>query len=96
MRVLLMAYVIWSNRRRAWWRPNGRGYTDSLDEAGRYDRATAEQIVADATCNGQLTHRRTNPVTGEEYSQVDEVLLLAPEDTPPKPAPGASPKDVYA
>lgn len=76
-------YLIWSNEHRMWWRPDGRGYTDSLDEAGRYVRETAERIVADATCNGQLTYRRTDPFTGDEYSQLSEVLLLAPEDTPP-------------
>lgn len=83
----MAGFVVWSNEHRMWWRPNGRGYTDSLDEAGRYDRAEAERIVARATCDGLLTYRRVNPMTGEEYSQSAEVLLLAPEDTPsPDPA----------
>lgn len=76
-------YLIWSNVHGMWWRPCGSGYTVPIDEAGRYERAEAERIVADQTCNGQLTYRRTNPVTGDEYSQLPEVLLLAPEDTPP-------------
>jgi hypothetical protein len=78
----MAAYVIWSNQRQSWHRADQRGYTDSLDEAGRYERAAAEYIVELATCGGQLTYRRTDPVTGEEYSQLPEVLLLAPEDTP--------------
>jgi hypothetical protein len=100
----MAAFVIWSNQKRMWWRPDGRGYTDSLDEAGRFDRERAEYIVELATCGGQLTYRRTDPVTGEEYSQLPEVLLLAPEDTPPVQPDGPSvqlpdrpsAKDLYA
>lgn len=72
-------YLIWSNQHGAWWRPNERGYTNSLDEAGRYDRATAQRIVDRATCDGMLLRTRTNPITGEGYEQLDEVLVRAPE-----------------
>lgn len=41
-------YVIWSYEHRAWWRPGGWGYTLELAEAGRYSKAEADRIVADA------------------------------------------------
>lgn len=76
-------YLIWSNQQTAWWRPAERGYTQSIEEAGRYDKPTAERIVARATCDGMLLHTRTNPVTGESYEQFDEVLVLAPDAAEP-------------
>ena len=78
----MAGYLIWSNQQRMWWRPNERGYTEFVDEAGRYDRATADRIVAQATCDGRLTVRRQDPVTDAWYEQLDEVLILAPEDIP--------------
>ena len=75
-----MKFLVWSNEHRLWWRGGQRGYTDSIDEAGRYERAEAEGIVAKATLDGQLTYRRTDPYTGREYSQLAEVMVLAPED----------------
>lgn len=76
-----MSYLVWSNQHGMWWRADRRGYTDIIDEAGRYSRGEAESIVDTATLSGRLTHRRTDPVTGREYSAVDEVMVLAPEST---------------
>lgn len=78
----MAAYLVWSNQHRMWWRPARRGYTEFIDEAGRYDRAEAEEIVADAALNGLLAVRRTDQVTEAEYSQLSEVMVLAPEDIP--------------
>ena len=41
-------YVIWSFEHQAWWAPDRRGYTEMLDQAGRYGEAEAQQIVRDA------------------------------------------------
>lgn len=41
-------YAIWSNEHQAWWKPGGHGYTVYFDQAGRYSRAKALQIAADA------------------------------------------------
>jgi hypothetical protein len=72
-------YLVWSNQKGMWWRPNHAGYTQFIEEAGRYLRPEAERIVATATCDGLLTHNRTDPVTGVPYVSFDEALVLAPE-----------------
>jgi len=38
--------LIWSNEHQAWWRSNGRGYTNQLSEAGIYDINDAWSKVA--------------------------------------------------
>jgi hypothetical protein len=72
-------YLIWSNQHQAFWRPDKRGYACYIEEAGRYDEAEAVQIVLKASCDFQLKTTRTNPITGEEYVQFPEVMVLAPE-----------------
>ena len=42
-------YLIWSNEHQLWWRPNSRGYTSDLDQAGRYTRD--EAIVISVTAH---------------------------------------------
>lgn len=74
-------FLVWSNQHAMWWRPNRAGYTQVIEEAGRYPRAEAERIIASATCDGALRHERTDPVTGAAYVSFDEVLVLAPEST---------------
>lgn len=74
-----MKWLIWSNQHAMWWRANESGYTQVIDEAGRYERTAAERIVARATVDGQLTRYRTDPYTGVEYVSLDEVMVLAPE-----------------
>lgn len=74
--------LIWSNQHGQWWRPGGRGYTAHIHEAGRYPLDAARRIVADSTCEGRLLIDRTDPVTGETYEELDEVIVPAPEVTP--------------
>jgi hypothetical protein len=74
-----LTYLIWSNDHRLWWRANERGYTEAIEEAGRYPHDRAAEIVRRATVDGHLLRDRTNPVTGEQYRQAPEVLVLAPE-----------------
>jgi hypothetical protein len=71
-------WLIWSNQHGMWWRAHGVGYTGQIEEAGRYSRREAERHVAQATLDGQLTHRRIDPITGREYSAVDEVMVPTP------------------
>lgn len=70
-------FLIWSNQKRMWWRSFQSGYTQAIEEAGRYTRRAAEDIV-----DGMLVHHRVDPATGREYTQLDEVMVLAPEDIP--------------
>lgn len=83
----LLWYVIWSNQRQMWWRPARRGYTRIVEVAGRYSYDEARMIVAEATLDGTLVRNDHDWTTGQELTYVDEVLLLAPEDTPPWPTP---------
>lgn len=80
-------YLVWSNQHAMWWRPGSRGYTRYIEEAGRYPRAEAERIVGNATCDGQLKHQRTDPVSGVEYVSFDEVMVSAPEVVGPPDEP---------
>jgi hypothetical protein len=72
-------WLVWSNQRGMWWRANHSGYTQFIEEAGRYSRVEAEQIVRQATCDGLLKKDRVNPITGETYASYDEHLVAAPE-----------------
>jgi hypothetical protein len=72
-------WLVWSNQRGMWWRPDERGYTSFLHEAGQYSREDAERIVAKATVDGRLVRTRVDPVTGKEHKFLDEVAIPAPE-----------------
>jgi hypothetical protein len=74
-------WLVWSNQKAMWWRANHSGYTQQIEEAGRYPRAVAEEIVRKATCDGQLKHCRVDPVSGVTYWSFDEVMVAAPEAT---------------
>jgi len=67
---------IWSNQHGQWWRPNRRGYTAHIHEAGRYTWDEAAQIVIEATCDGALVRDRVDPVTGEGYTEVEALSIL--------------------
>lgn len=43
-----LCWVIWSEEHGAWWAPGEQGYTRFLTSAGRYTRAEAFRICADA------------------------------------------------
>ena len=42
------AYLVWSNEHRGWWGPGRVGYHRGLTHAGRYTRAEAVDICANA------------------------------------------------
>lgn len=46
-----IVYLLWSNKHSAWWGPDARGYTDSIEEAGDFTQAEAvEAVVRSAGC----------------------------------------------
>lgn len=71
-------WLVWSNQHGMWWGPGHRGYRLRIEEAGRYTKAEARNIVALATCGWQLEERRRDPVSGREYTGFDEVMVPAP------------------
>jgi hypothetical protein len=73
------SYLVWSNQKGMWWRDNHSGYTQVIDEAGRYTHAEAQDIVKSATCDYALKIERTDPISGVVYESFDEVLVPAPE-----------------
>lgn len=79
----MSTYLVWSNQHALWWRPRSAGYTPVIEEAGRYSRAEAEDIVRKATLDGRLQHSRTDPVSGAGYVSYDEVMVPAPESIAP-------------
>lgn len=75
----MKTFVIWSNEHRMWWLADRSGYTQYVEEAGRYSFTQASEIVASSTVDGRLGTIETDPVTGEEYTRQSEVLVMAPE-----------------
>lgn len=78
----MTTFLVWSNQHGMWWRAGQRGYTPLIEEAGRYDRPIAEEIVAAATLDGALGRLTVDPVSGQSYQRQDEVMVLAPESIP--------------
>lgn len=47
-------YVIWSYEHRAWWAPYRCGYTEDLEQAGRYSLREAGDIVVNSVMVEEL------------------------------------------
>lgn len=46
-----ITYNLWSNKHRAWWAPQSRGYTQDQDNAGTYTEAEAiDRVVQSSMC----------------------------------------------
>lgn len=69
-------WLVWSNEHAAWWRPNWRGYTCIIKDAGRYPKRVADQICREANYGGR----------------VNEVTVLAPEALEAMMRPAEPPK----
>lgn len=49
-------YRIWSIEHGAWWRPNWKGYTEKLEDAGEYPYEEACEIIRSANINVRTTN----------------------------------------
>jgi hypothetical protein len=49
-----IVFVLWSNKHGTWWRPDARGYTEDIGEAGRYSQAAAVQHVVQSAFHGKV------------------------------------------
>jgi len=49
----MSTFLIWSKVHRMWWRAERQGYTPHLEEAGRYSRAEAGDIVTGSGIPGE-------------------------------------------
>lgn len=47
-----VVYLLWSQTHTAWWRPDARGYTGSLEEAGRFTEADAVRYAVASAQSG--------------------------------------------
>ncbi|HEV7297950.1 MAG TPA: hypothetical protein VGN72_01190 [Tepidisphaeraceae bacterium] len=66
-------WLVWSNEHNAWWRPEWKGYTQQVRDAGRYGLAEARQI-----CDGPPMNPR-RWTAGEYHGTPDEVMVPSPE-----------------
>jgi hypothetical protein len=48
-------YLLWSNKYGAWWRPDAWGYTERVEEAGRYTESEATSYVIQSAQCGLLS-----------------------------------------
>ena len=72
-------WLVWSNEHGAWWRGDGRGYTRVLNEAGRWSKDMADDIVDQATQGGRVTVTRET-WAGTAVEVPPEVAVPAPEE----------------
>jgi hypothetical protein len=49
-----MKFIIWSEEHKGYWKPNSMGYTNTIENAGRYDVDEAIQICAGANAYGSI------------------------------------------
>lgn len=50
-----ITYLLWSNKHQAWWRPDGYGYTENQDEAGRFSEDDATGYMIRSAHSGVLS-----------------------------------------
>jgi hypothetical protein len=67
-----IAYLLWSNKHSMWWRPDSRGYTENMEEAGRYARDEAVNLVARSADCGILAHVTCMVAAPDNWTTIPE------------------------
>lgn len=49
-----IVFLLWSNKHGMWWKPDARGYTAEVAEAGRYTEDEAVRYVVRSAFHGRL------------------------------------------
>lgn len=72
-----VVYLLWSGKHKQWWKPNGWGYTASIDEAGRFSEADAvKNVVRSANC-GILDQVTSMVAAPDNWTPPAEPVLVA-------------------
>lgn len=81
------AWLIWNNLCNMWWRPNERGYTRHIADAGRYTLSEARALVERAWTHGADDQPNVFPALAmqpapETLDRITEMLPPAAAPTP--------------
>lgn len=49
-----IVFLLWRNEHSMWWGPDRRGYTDNIDDAGRYSQTAAVECVVQSAFHGRV------------------------------------------
>lgn len=65
-------YLLWSNKHEMWWRPDSRGYSPNVEDAGRYTVTEAIDRVVQSANHGDRTKVTCMVVAPEHYAPAGE------------------------
>lgn len=65
-----VAFLLWSNKHRMWWRAASRGYSPDMNDAGRYTEAEALDRVLQSAFHGAVDQVTCMVVAPEELAGV--------------------------
>ena len=71
-------FLIWSNEHKAWWGRYRSGYTNSPYNAGKYTKAEADEIVANACLGGIPVSDLAPEVAVPDFTAVKHPLAKPP------------------
>jgi hypothetical protein len=77
------SWLIWSHEHSAWWKAHSCGYTQHVEEAGRYSLADALRICHDANMHSDWI-KNQSPKSGGNVAP-DELMVPSPEMLAEKP-----------
>jgi hypothetical protein len=76
MRYLIESMEHTYDKHRSWWRPDRLGYTNDLNEAGRYTEVEAAEICEKAGPENERMWRETDVLIGKA-GKISTVILVS-------------------